>query len=85
MFASRTLAAHLIRGVLGLAALAGAVTLGGSHPLLSIALVPLALVLLRGCPTCWILGLVQTLAGRKRSSDTCVDGRCSAPSRLDVR
>jgi hypothetical protein len=79
MFASRSLLSHLLRGGLGLGALAAAVGLGPSHPLLALALVPAALIALRGCPTCWTIGLLQTIAarrGRGAPHASYADGRC---------
>lgn len=82
MFASKTMAEHLVRGALAAMALAGAALCSARiWPLLVLG--PLALVLLRGCPTCWTVGLVE-LIGRKlgRSPVTagCPDGRCDARS-----
>ena len=62
MFASRTVLRHLVRGVLGLAALVAAFALVPVWGPVALLLVPVAVVLLRGCPTCWALGLVQTRA-----------------------
>jgi hypothetical protein len=39
--------------------------------------VPLGVVAWRGCPTCWTLGLVATLA---RTRSRCVDGSCAGRS-----
>ena len=55
-FASATVPRHLLRGVVGLLALAGAVVLGGPALLLLIVTV----AAWRGCPTCWAVGLIQT-------------------------
>jgi hypothetical protein len=33
------------------------------------------MVALRGCPTCWTMGLIQTLSADKLQRQ-CVDGRC---------
>ena len=79
MFASRSIAGHLARGTIGLSALATAIALGPVRPLIALALVPIALVALRGCPACWAIGLIQTLAvrlGARRRAGTCIDGRC---------
>jgi hypothetical protein len=59
MFASRTLTEHLLRGIVGIGAMIGAVAFA---PLgwASLLLVPVGLVALRGCPMCWTIGLVQT-------------------------
>jgi hypothetical protein len=75
MFASRSVGLHLRRGVGGLSALAGAVYFlpWGWY---SLVLLPLGLVLLRGCPMCWVVGLVQTLAQGDTSS-ACTDGSCA--------
>lgn len=61
-FGNRTVALHLLRGVLGFAALG--VALFGGSVLAAVVLVPAALVLMKGCPTCWTIGLVQTVQRR---------------------
>jgi hypothetical protein len=83
MFASRTLTEHLLRGIVGIGAMIGAVAFA---PLgwASLLLVPVGLVALRGCPMCWTIGLVQTVWARVRGEsapDACLDGSC----RLDRR
>lgn len=78
MFASRTVTEHVVRGVLGLALAVAAVVLAGDHPWAMIGLVG-TVVLWRGCPTCWAMGLAATLAGRRTEGDRaagCVDGTC---------
>ena len=64
MFASSSVPRHLVRGAVGLPLMVAAFVLipwvGGWSLLL---LVP-AVLLLRGCPTCWALGLAQTCALR---------------------
>ncbi len=62
MFASSSVPRHLVRGVLGLAALVLAFALIPVWGPLMLLLAPVGVVLLRGCPTCWALGLVQTRA-----------------------
>jgi hypothetical protein len=71
MFASRSVPEHLLRGAVGLPLLVAAFVLVGNVGPLSLLLVVPAIVLLRGCPTCWALGLVQT-----RERDRCATGRC---------
>lgn len=74
-FASRSVPRHLVRGLVGFGSLAVAVAgvLTGRWYLL--ALVPVGLIALRGCPMCWTIGLLQTLsAGRLRRE--CRDGHC---------
>ncbi|MFD8825752.1 hypothetical protein ACFV1C_25795 [Streptomyces sp. NPDC059605] len=74
-FASASLPRHLARGGLGFGALAGSVLLIPAVGPVSLLLVPVGLLALRGCPTCWTIGLLQTVSkGRLRRS--CVDGRC---------
>ncbi|MEI5673949.1 MULTISPECIES: hypothetical protein [unclassified Nocardioides] len=62
MFASRSVPRHLVRGVLGLAALVAGFALIPVWGPLTLLLALVGVVLLRGCPTCWALGLVQTRA-----------------------
>lgn len=74
-FASAALTRHMVRGVLGFGALAGAVGLIPVIGPVSLILLPVALVALRGCPTCWVVGLMQTISlGKLQRS--CRDGRC---------
>ena len=83
MFASKTLTEHVLRGASGLGALVGAAAVAPEHPLLALALVPVALVLLRGCPMCWTMGLVQTVAAKLRGGPlpgACLDGSCARPT-----
>lgn len=80
MFASRSILVHLVRGAVGLGAFALAAALAPLHPLLALAMVPVALVALRGCPMCWTVGLVQTILARvhgKSSAGLCADGTCA--------
>ena len=82
MFASKSLVEHLLRGLVGLAALFAASSLiASSHPWLGLLLLPVAILALRGCPTCWLLGLVETgmaLARGKSTAGLCTDGACVA-------
>lgn len=61
-FGNKSITIHLIRGVLGLGALYAALSALPTTPWLSVILVPVALFMLKGCPTCWTLGLVETVA-----------------------
>ena len=63
-FGSRSLGVHLLRGALGGAGIVAAVYWGGPHPWLLALLLPLVLLALRGCPTCWLVGLCETVASR---------------------
>lgn len=74
-FASKSLPRHLARGVVGFGALTAAVALTPVFGLGSLLLAPIGLLALRGCPTCWAIGLMETLSMR-RLQRSCVDGRC---------
>jgi len=63
-FASPKLRTHLLRGAGGLGVLALALRLEHVNIWLSLALVSLAIWLLKGCPMCWTIGLFETMAQR---------------------
>jgi hypothetical protein len=74
--ASATVPVHLARGAIGFGLLGAAFALTPSHGPAALLLAPPGLVALRGCPTCWIAGLVQTIsAGRLRR--TCTEDGCT--------
>jgi hypothetical protein len=74
--ASASVPAHLARGAVGFGLLGVAVALTPSHGPAALLLAPPGLIALRGCPTCWIAGLVQTIsAGRLRR--TCTENGCA--------
>jgi hypothetical protein len=80
MFESRGILEHVARGVAGLGALAGALAMAPAHPWLSAAAVVVGLIALRGCPMCWTIGLVQTVAAKMRGTSDdklCLNGECS--------
>ncbi len=62
LFASRSVPVHLLRGAVGIALLIAALVLASVLSPWALLLAVPAVVLLRGCPTCWALGLVQTRA-----------------------
>ena len=70
-FASSSVGVHLARGIIGVlaavAAFAG-VALVGSASLLLLVVTVLAW---RGCPTCWAVGLMQTVEDQR-----CRNGAC---------
>ena len=66
MFASRTVVAHLLRGVVAAVLIGWALTSDSSNPALAIAALALAVVAMRGCPMCWTLGLVETIGQRMK-------------------
>ena len=64
MFASKTLLRHILRGLIGLAALIAAIALMRRGDVMSMVgaalLVIAALIAWRGCPLCWLAGLFST-------------------------
>jgi hypothetical protein len=64
MFCSRSVGIHLLRGVAAICGLLAAALADGMHPTLRPVAVAGAFVMLRGCPMCWLVGLLQTLARR---------------------
>ena len=79
LFASRGIIEHLLRGTLGFGALAGALLSMASQPWLAVALAAVALFALRGCPLCWLVGLVETVGARLRgraAQSRCAGGAC---------
>jgi hypothetical protein len=60
-FGSRTIRLHLLKGFLGLAALYGSLSTMNRTLWPSLVLIPLVLYLLKGCPTCWTIGLIETV------------------------
>jgi hypothetical protein len=68
LFASQSVSEHLLRGAIGFAGLAFAYKLLSlpSMPALvgSAAFGVLALIAMRGCPTCWTVGLLNTSINR---------------------
>ena len=57
----RPLLIHLLRGVGGMMLLFAALHFAGTTPLLALFLAAGALLALRGCPTCYLIGLVEIL------------------------
>jgi hypothetical protein len=84
--ASTSLASHLAWGAIGFGLIGSAFALTARVGPVALLFALPGLVALRGCPTCWIVGLIETVsAGRAQrhcSEDSCVL-RLSAPgSRL---
>jgi hypothetical protein len=59
MFASRSVAIHLLRGAIGVAAIWSAIRFGAEHPWALVVCVAVMLLAFGGCPTCWIMGLCE--------------------------
>jgi hypothetical protein len=76
ILASESVALHLARGALGFGLIGLAIALATRVGAAALLLAPLGLVALRGCPTCWIVGLVQTIsAGRLERN--CAGANCT--------
>jgi hypothetical protein len=74
-FASPTVASHLVRGAIGFGLIGCAFALIPRVGPAALVLAPIGLVALRGCPTCWMAGLIETIsAGRLERS--CGDEGC---------
>jgi hypothetical protein len=68
-FASESLARHLARGAVGFTLIGAAFALAAGGAPIALALVVPGALALRGCPTCWLVGLAQTIsAGRLERS-----------------
>lgn len=74
-FASKSLPRHLVRGSIGFGSIVAAFALIPAVGPLALMLLPLALVAFRGCPTCWLIGLMETISNGRLRRD-CVDGQC---------
>jgi hypothetical protein len=75
-FASRSVPRHLARGALGFGLIIGSVALVPVAGPATLLAAPLALIAFRGCPTCWMVGLAQTIS-RGRLERRCADGVCT--------
>jgi hypothetical protein len=73
LFASRSVAEHMLRGVLVLVLVVLALGQASAHPVALLLLLP-AVVAWRGCPTCWALGLAATVSRGRVAA--CADGAC---------
>ena len=65
MFCSRSVSIHLLRGVGAVAMLALAILYGSERAWLVPPLLIGAVVLMRGCPMCWLMGLFETISARR--------------------
>lgn len=74
-FASKSVPRHLVRGVIGFGLIIGSIALVPVAGPATLLAAPLALIAFRGCPTCWMVGLAQTIS-RGRLERQCVDGVC---------
>lgn len=65
VFGSQSLIGHLLRGATGFSTVYWAFA-HQSEPVLSVLSIGAAIVVFRGCPFCWTVGLMETIAGRLR-------------------
>lgn len=75
-FASKSVPRHLARGAIGFGLIIGSIALVPVAGPASLLAAPLALIAFRGCPTCWMVGLAQTVS-RSRLERRCADGVCT--------
>ncbi|GAB7110930.1 hypothetical protein JCM4814A_92480 [Streptomyces phaeofaciens JCM 4814] len=75
-FASKSVPRHLARGAIGFGLIIGSIALMPVAGPATLLAAPLALIAFRGCPTCWMVGLAQTIS-RGRLERQCVDGVCT--------
>lgn len=75
-FASASVPRHLARGAIGFGLIIGSFALVPVLGPAALLAAPLALIVFRGCPTCWMVGLVQTIS-RGRLERQCADGVCT--------
>lgn len=68
MFCSTSITRHLLRCGVAFVLLLAAVSASGFPALLRIAAGAVALLLMRGCPMCWLIGLLQTVTRRAKHS-----------------
>ena len=61
VFGNRTIGLHILRGILALAAIYGSFSTMNYTIWPSIILLPAAIFLLKGCPICWTMGLIETI------------------------
>jgi hypothetical protein len=64
VFASRSITAHLLRGVVAALLLPWAIANASSQPAMALVSAAAAVVAMRGCPMCWTVGLIDTIAAR---------------------
>ncbi|MFF5701063.1 hypothetical protein ACFY7H_00875 [Streptomyces sp. NPDC012794] len=75
-FASSSVPRHLLRGAIGFGLIIGSIALVPAFGPVVLLAAPLSLIAFRGCPTCWMVGLAQTVS-RGRLERQCEDGTCT--------
>ncbi len=74
--ASTSIARHLARGAIGFGLIGLGLALTPSAGPVALLLAPPGMVALRGCPSCWIAGLIQTISA-SRLQRSCSDTGCT--------
>lgn len=69
MYCRTSIRWHLARGLAAVLSLGGALRFGADHPFAAIVGIALAMFFLRGCPMCWLLGLLDRIATGKPRVD----------------
>lgn len=65
-FGSRSITVHLMKGAAAVVLLGWAFTNVAAYPLAAGGALIAAVACMRGCPMCWTVGLVETIAARAR-------------------
>lgn len=66
---------QLLRGALGFGAIGAGLALSVAVGPAALLLLPVGLLALRGCPACWLAGLLSIVGGRRGHLE-CTDGGC---------
>ncbi|MEV7280013.1 hypothetical protein [Streptomyces sp. NPDC093111] len=66
----------MARGAVGFGLIIGSIAAVPAVGPVALLAAPLALIAFRGCPTCWAVGLAQTIS-RGRLERRCADGVCT--------
>lgn len=82
-FASRSLTRHLARGAVGFGLIGSAIALTPAVGADALLLALPGAAALRGCPTCWLVGLLNIVSAG-RTQRNCAGGACTLV-RLDRR
>jgi hypothetical protein len=61
VFASKTVVAHVFRGVIAAALIVWALVHQSTEPVFAVAAGAAAVIAMRGCPLCWAVGLFETI------------------------
>jgi hypothetical protein len=70
LFADPSVTAHVARGAAGLSAIALSFAAPWSATWPALILLPLALLILRGCPMCWLHGTICAIQANCSTSST---------------